>query len=330
MKRIAILMKENYMIKKSHCLRKTIRSLLLCFLVIISLLGLFLRFNMRSLGKPQRIIVFPVYAEEILLELIDKDRIIYVGHEYFENGSIFSPTMPLTRSKPGSVWQNCDVEELIHLHPDLIILDDGVRPLSFSTNIEKEGIQIIYVHQPRSVQDIYENIRILGEAVGESQRADSMIANMNCQLDTIEKTLSQSPQIQVPLKTVYYDHWQNSFSIIAEKSGLLNYYNYETDYAEINSKEIAKWNPDVIFFNPIWIDTDGSIVLISEEYAEEIKNKILLDPLLSKTTAVTSDRVFPLYPHRSQFIIQDITNVLQLIYNYDWPLHMGTILCADE
>lgn len=142
--------------------------------------------------------------------------------------------------------------------------------------------------------------------------------------------MSQSPQIQVPLKTVYYDYWQNSFSIIAEKSGLLNYYNYETDYAEINSKEIAKWNPDVIFFNPIWIDTDGSIVLISEEYAEEIKNKILLDPLLSKTTAVTSDRVFPLYPHRSQFIIQDITNVLQLIYNYDWPLHMGTILCADE
>ena len=66
------------------------------------------------------------------------------------------------------------------------------------------------------------------------------------------------------------------------------------------------------------------------EYAEEIKNKILLDPILSKTTAVTSDRVFPLYPHRSQFIIQDITNVLQLIYNYDWPLHMGTILCADE
>ena len=77
------------MIKESHCLRKTIRTLLLCFLVIISLLGLFLRFNMRSLGKPQRIIVFPVYAEEILLELINKDRIIYVGHEYFENGSFF-------------------------------------------------------------------------------------------------------------------------------------------------------------------------------------------------------------------------------------------------
>ena len=31
---------------------------------------------------PQRIVVFPLFAEEILYELVEPERIVYVGHRY--------------------------------------------------------------------------------------------------------------------------------------------------------------------------------------------------------------------------------------------------------
>lgn len=51
---------------------------------------------------PSRIIVFPLYAAEILLDLVEPDRIVYVGHQNIEDGNAYSPTMYLTQGIPGS------------------------------------------------------------------------------------------------------------------------------------------------------------------------------------------------------------------------------------
>lgn len=73
---------------------------------------------------PNHIVVFPVWAEEILLELVDTDCIVWVGHPYLEEAETYWPTMKDTKEICGSIWQETDDSEILKLSPDLIICPD--------------------------------------------------------------------------------------------------------------------------------------------------------------------------------------------------------------
>lgn len=77
-----------------------IQKKVLCMAIVLGcvvLVMLFLSCGIAAASVPQRIIVLPFFAEEILLSMIGPDRIIGIGHEYLDNGEAISPTMPLTR-----------------------------------------------------------------------------------------------------------------------------------------------------------------------------------------------------------------------------------------
>ena len=65
---------------------------------------------------PNHIVVFPVWAEEILLELVDTDCIVWVGHPYLEEAETYWPTMKDTKEICGSIWQETDDSEICLLY----------------------------------------------------------------------------------------------------------------------------------------------------------------------------------------------------------------------
>ena len=102
----------------------------------------------RSNTTPQRIVVFPLYAEEILFELVEPERIVYVGHRFVESGIGVWPTMEACRNVKGECWQKTSEEEILTLRPDLLIFGaalqdefDEIFPLLAASGISIDKVR---------------------------------------------------------------------------------------------------------------------------------------------------------------------------------------------
>lgn len=117
------------------------------------------------LDKPQRIAVFSLDAEEILLSLVPCERIAYVGHAYFDDGGLYSPTMYLTFDMPGEQWQNSDEEFLLGLDLDLLILPDDLAYYygnGLFDDLYVSNVPVLFIKAPNTIDDIRSNIFIIG------------------------------------------------------------------------------------------------------------------------------------------------------------------------
>lgn len=276
---------------------------------------------------PQRIVVFPLFAEEMLLEMIGPDRIVYVGHEYWENGEVHSPTMALTKHIPGRYWNMCDVEEILELKPDLVILDksflcdyDMIFP-----ELVQANIAFFFLDTPETIEDIMNALIVLGEAVGAPEKAAQMVRDMDAALVEIAETVAGIPEEQ-RVRAAYWGREDgssdggvccelpNNFSLIAHAAGVINASGSDADYEAISIKRLVEWNPDLLAIVPVSYNSDGSIWEISGDFVEWFTNSFLDNPELSNVTAIKNRNVHPLRLSESQFIVQSVKDLAQLAY----------------
>lgn len=256
---------------------------------------------------PQRIVVFPLYAEEMLFEMISPDRIVYVGHEYWENAETFSPTMELTKNIPGSAWADSDSQEILDLKPDLIILWEGEPGTEYS------DVPLLVLKFPTSIEDIKNTMVILGEAVGAPEKAAQMLQGMEDSLTQITKIVSKIPE-EKRVHALHYEAWQSKFRIVARAAGVIDEIGGDENYSEISLEQIAECNPDLITINPFMLDNDDSPWAFGTDYVEESLAYILDDPKLSYVKAVKNHNVHTISLHASQFIVQSVKELAQLAY----------------
>ena len=170
-----------------------------------------------------RIVVFPEYAEEILLEMAGTDRVVYVGHEYFELGESYSPTMPLTKDIPGRIWSMSDDEFILSLQPDLVVLDASFREDyeggGLFPNLLKAHIPVVFTVHPEALEGICEVIEQLGNAIGEPERAAEMIGKLRNEMDEISRIVDDLPP-SADNSVFYYSNWQTDFTWFADYIGL--------------------------------------------------------------------------------------------------------------
>lgn len=278
-------------------------------IILIFILLILLPNETNATSQPQRIVVFPIYAEEVLVELIDLDRIIYVGHEYIEDCESYYPTMSITKYIPGRNWQNCDEYYISQQKPDLLILPDGLQdiyanafPIMF-----RQKVPVLFLAQPNSAEEIGNMILLLGNAVGEKEKATDLAEQFLLNMTLLEKKLNQYKNLQ--LKVTYYEQGQNALSMLSEQCHF-SIYMTDDQYQLMNDQDICSWNPDIIFFDPVNYDTDGSILDADAEYMLQY---ILKDPFLLTTNAVLQKKVFPLHLHYSQFYVDDVKYFLNVI-----------------
>jgi ABC-type Fe3+-hydroxamate transport system substrate-binding protein len=277
--------------------------------------------RMQISDAPQRIVVFPLFAEEMLLEMIGPKRIVYVGHEYFENGEAYSPTMALTEHNYGKYWNICDEEEILDLKPDLVVLSGG-----FSRDYEiifpelvQANIAFFFLDTPETIEDIMNTLVILGEAVGAPEKAAQMMRNMEATLAQITEIVASVPEGK-RVRVTHFDYSDpecfrpNNFYIIARAAGVINASGSDTDYMEMNDDLLVKWNPDLITVNPFYLDTDGSLYEIGDDYVEDSIAYLQNNPSLSNVTAIKNHNVHPLSLHESQFVVQSVMELARLAY----------------
>ncbi len=230
-------------------------------------------------GTPQRIVVFPLFAEEMLLEMGGPGRIVYVGHEYYENGETYSPTMELTKNIPGRYWDMADEEAILALNPDLIVLSRDANldyaeafPLLYQANIP-----LLMLETPKSVDGIRGTLAILG-AESARRKAAQMAERWTPALRKSRKpcppfrkqsacapfftntgTARTARHLLVPAGHLHHDgSRRRRRSPRARHDG----------FCRLSADDLlTQQNPDLITYDYTDYDTDGSIDDISDRTA---------------------------------------------------------------
>ena len=95
---------------------------------------------------------------------------------------------------------NLNVEKIVSLNPDLVI-SGSMIPQKSSQQLEQMGIPIVCVIEKQRFDGLYENISKIGQLVGRTSEADSLVELMKTQLQSLTQQLNNTNTVR---PSVYY------------------------------------------------------------------------------------------------------------------------------
>ena len=261
-------------------------------------------------ASPERIIVFPLFAEEILVDMVGVDRIVYVGHQQIKDKS-YSPIIEYVSHIPGNNWQNSDECELLQLNPDLIVLDDDLMSdyAEIFPALTQKGVEFLFVGEPESIDAIKSLIMQIGCAVGENERAHEMVLSFESALKDIACFVDNEHMSNLD-SAAYVGEYCPLWDDVIDAVGIAPLSdNYMCHFDNIEVLE--NWNPDIILFSPHVFDTDGSLLPDGQGHIGEVDSLISNNPKLAAISAVQEGNMYPLSIHSSHYVVDSIKDLLR-------------------
>ena len=139
-------------------------------------------------AKPGRIITLSLGTEEIMLGLVEKDRMAAVNQ--LLDDPVNSNIVDLARDFSHKIG-NPSVEEIAALQPDLVILPDW-GDVAKAASLRDLGIKVVVCHGAKSLDEVKDNIRLLAQAAGEEERGRSLVEQMDKKLADIRNDFGTS------------------------------------------------------------------------------------------------------------------------------------------
>ena len=127
-------------------------------------------------GVPQRIMSLNVCTDLLLLELAPRARIASVTFLAPEAAQALFPG-----ATAGIALNHGSAEDIVNVKPDLI-LDSGLSNPMIKRIARRMGVPVVEVKNADSFADIRDVVRQVGAAVGETARAEGLIARMDATL----------------------------------------------------------------------------------------------------------------------------------------------------
>jgi len=209
--------------------------------------------------RPQRIISQTLATDEILLAICPLERILAVSTLALDPQ--YSNVIVPARQVAQSVGDN--VERILSLQPDLILVASYTRAETLEL-LKTSAAPILRLTQFQQIEEIKNNIRLIGYAIGEEQRATDLIAQMSSEIQTI---LAQIPTTLQPPRVISYslDHYTagryTTFDDIINLIGAVNIAAEQgiEQYAKVSDEQILTWQPQFIIsyaqfgeFDPVY------------------------------------------------------------------------------
>ena len=252
---------------------------------------------------PVRIIPHSVGISEILWAICPRRRLLMF------NEVAADPEFSMIAdevAKSGRIFNSRESELVIASQPDMVFtvaFSDAV----FKQRLQRAGIPTLDLGSPDSLDSVIEEIKVLGQVLGES-------ANANALLDLIarKRSLLQAslPSRQRPLRLLYYDlggyipGLASNFTSLCELVGAVNVGAEQgiKSWKQIDHETLLKWDPEMI------------IVPLESNLGQSLK----ADPLLRYARAVKGDRILTipgLYLRiNSQFLLLGANLLAGIIY----------------
>jgi iron complex transport system substrate-binding protein len=138
-------------------------------------------------NPPQRIVSTTPSITELLFALGLGDRVVGVTRY------CHYPPEALQKPKIGD-FINPNLEAIAALRPDLVIIQSN--PVRLAERMSALHLKTLEINQD-SIQAVYDSIRKIGEATGEPQRADKLIATIRSGLDAVRARAAPLPKTRM-------------------------------------------------------------------------------------------------------------------------------------
>jgi iron complex transport system substrate-binding protein len=146
--------------------------------------------------------------------------------------------------KLGDCWHMESVDEILRLRPTLVIASVPYKQETVAKLLQ-HPVNFLAMN-PRSLADVYADIRMLGGIVGRAQAAQALVNKMQREFVAMER---QSKKHQAKLR-VYCEAWPNprisSPPWVAELVSLCGGEMVALGGEKVNDQQVAEAKPDVI------------------------------------------------------------------------------------
>lgn len=198
---------------------------------------------------PQRIVSIAPANTEILFALGLDDRIVGVTRfcDY--------PPKVKTMVKEGKItiiggFSDPNIEKIVALKPDVVFAMHSLQ-LKAVESLENRGVSVIFL-DPKSVQDILDDILLVGRATDKEAEAKKLVEEMKQRISYI---VSKTQNVKYRPK-VYYEVWHDPLMSIGpgtwineliELAGGTNIFSdAKTKYPKVSSEAVIERNPEII------------------------------------------------------------------------------------
>lgn len=197
-------------------------------------------------GRPEAIVSLSATATEMLFEIGAGPQVVAVDDQ-----SNYPPEAPMTDLSGFTP----NLEAILSYDPDLVVISFDPADNSLSEGLAQVGIPTLLLGAASTIDDVYRQVEVLGEATGNLEAARAANADIRSEMDEIvEEVAGIAEEV-----TYYHELDANLFSIssstfIGEVYGLLGLINIadEADldgsgYPQLSSEFVVEADPDIIF-----------------------------------------------------------------------------------
>ena len=130
-------------------------------------------------ARPQRIVSINMCTDELLLRLADRSRVASVTwlSQDSRNGNMASAAAAIPANHGFA-------EEVLSFHPDLV-LSGAFTERTTVQLLRRTGLRVVDLGVPQTLEQVRRQIRDVAAAIGETERGEAMIADMDARLDEL-------------------------------------------------------------------------------------------------------------------------------------------------
>lgn len=138
-------------------------------------------------GVPQRIVTLNACADQIVVDLVPRERIRAVSH--LAADPLVSAVAEKARGIP---WTRGNAEEVLAFQPDLVIAGEYTTPATVAL-LERLGIKILKVPGASDFEGVRAVTRLIADAVGEREQGERMLSDFDRRISATSLDESTRP-----------------------------------------------------------------------------------------------------------------------------------------
>ena len=280
--------------------------------------------------KPQRILTVSAGTDELMLGLVEPERMAAVNESLADKEH---SNIPWVRDRiPTVIARSPSVEQIAALRPDLVVVTPWM-PRENIDAIRELNVPVLVCKSAATMDDIHGNIRLFAAAVGEPERGEKLIGMMEDKLAEISAKVAKVPEekkhksIALISIMVNYGGAGCTFDELCRYTDSINAKAAAGNRMgqEMTKEQLVAANPDYLFF-PSYEDGATNEENYGRQYLE--------DPSLAQMTAVRERQIgFPWarYVYNlSQNIVFGIQETAWILYGDEFRQSRHEFIAAVE
>ncbi|WP_303142674.1 ABC transporter substrate-binding protein [uncultured Dialister sp.] len=258
--------------------------------------------------RPSRIVSLTYGTDEILLGLVDTDRVEALSG-YAGNADITFVT-PAERDAVGRTV-DFNVETILALKPDLVIASTAV-PGQVVSLLRQSGIPVYVSRIPATWEEMETKVLGVAKAVNEEDRGRQMVNDMEAKKGALKTKLAsitpdrERTALALSFRGILGKKGTLFSEILAMahvKDGAARYDVPKGTNAYLSTELLPEIDPDVILM-PVWEVKEGDD---AGEFAEELRS----NPAYQDVKAVKNGKLIP-FPEKYKYVMsQHITDAME-------------------